>query len=81
MTNLRDVISHCRGVIRNHPFLIDKFLKVEEPADPGNRTEEEMTTEKTTTEEAYIQTAFLSGLKQFRYEVLLKNMHNAFHMG
>ena len=37
MTNLRDVISHCGGVIGNHPFLVDKFLKAAYPADPDNQ--------------------------------------------
>ena len=30
MNNLRDVISHCGGVFRNHPFLINNFLKADE---------------------------------------------------
>ena len=36
VSNLRDVISHCDGVIVNHPFLLYKFLKAADPADPLN---------------------------------------------
>ena len=38
MTNLRDMISHCGWFIGNHTFLIEKFLKAVEPADPDNPT-------------------------------------------
>ena len=37
-TNLRVVISHCGGVIVNHPFRLGKFLKAADPADPYNPT-------------------------------------------
>ena len=47
MTNLRDVISHCGGVIAKHPFLVDKFLKASEPADPDNPIENETDAAKT----------------------------------
>ena len=80
MTNLREVVSHCGGFIRNHPFLIDKLLKAADPADPGNPTEEETAASKTATEEAYMATAFLSVLNQSRYIVLLNELHNAFRM-
>ena len=39
MTNLRDVISHCGGVIVNHPFLVEKLLMAVDMADPYNPTE------------------------------------------
>ena len=38
MSNLRDVISHCGGVIVNHPFLVEKFLKAADPTDSLNPT-------------------------------------------
>ena len=38
MKNLRHVISHCSGVIVNHPFLVEKFLKSADPEDPYNPT-------------------------------------------
>ena len=38
MTNLRDIISHCGGVIENYPFLEDKFMKAADPADRDNPT-------------------------------------------
>ena len=47
ITNLRDVISHCGGIIRNHPSIIEKSLKAEEPADPGNPMEEDTAAENT----------------------------------
>ena len=34
MSNLRDIISHRGGVIGNHPFLVDTFLKATDPSDP-----------------------------------------------
>ena len=43
MSNLRDVISHCVGVIVNHPFLVEKFLKAADPADPDNPTKKRRT--------------------------------------
>ena len=36
MTNLRDVISYCRGVIEKYSLLIDKFLKADKLYDPDN---------------------------------------------
>ena len=81
MSNLKDFISHCGGVILNHPFLVDKFLKAVDPADEDNPTEEETTAAKTVTEEAYMATAFLSGLNNARYGALINELHNAFHMG
>ena len=36
ITNLRDVISHCGGVVGNHPFLVEKLLKAADPADLEN---------------------------------------------
>ena len=62
MANLRDVISHCGGVIGNQPFLVDKFLKAADPADLDNPTENETDAAKTVTEEAYMAKEFLSGL-------------------
>ena len=62
MTNLRDVISHCGGVVCNRPFLINKLLKAAKQADLDNPTDENMAVAKTATEEAYMATAFLSGL-------------------
>ena len=62
MTNLRDVISHCGGVIVNQPFLIDKFPKANSPADLNNPTDDETSAAKTATEEDYMDTEFLSGL-------------------
>ena len=29
MSNLRDVISHCGGVIENHPFLVENSLRLQ----------------------------------------------------
>ena len=81
MTNLRDIISHFGGVIGNHPFLVDKFLKAADLADPDNPTENETAATKTATEEAYMATAFLSGLNNARYGALLNELHNAFRMG
>ena len=73
MSNLRDVISHWGVVIGNHPFLIDKFLKAAYLAYENNPTEEETTAAKTATEEAYMATAFLSGLNKARYGALLNS--------
>ena len=56
MLNLRDIISHCGGVIGNHPLLVDKFLKAADPEDEENPTEEETATDKTATEESYMAT-------------------------
>ena len=80
MTNLRDVISHCGGVIVNHPFLVEKFLKAADPVDPDNPTENETYAAKTATEKAYMATAFLSGLNSARYGVLLNEFHSTFCM-
>ena len=44
---MRDVISHCGGVIGNHPFLVDKFLKAVDPTDLLNTTEDETAAAKT----------------------------------
>ena len=75
MTKLRDVIFHFGGIIGNHPFLINNFLKVANPMDKnkvaGNNS----------TEEDYMATAFLSGLNRGRYDALLNNLHKAFWMG
>ena len=49
MTNLREFISHCGEFISNHPFLIEKFLKSAEPADPGNLAGKETDAAKTVT--------------------------------
>ena len=81
MMNLRYVISHCGGVIRNHPFLVKKDLKAVDPEDPDNPTEDETAAAKNATEEAYTDTALLSGLNRDRYGVLLNEIHNAFRMG
>ena len=81
MLNLRDVILHYGGVIGNHPFLVDKFLKAADLADKDNPTEEEMTAAKTMTEEAYMATAFLSGLNNTRYGALLNDLNIDFRMG
>ena len=81
MTNLRDVISHCGGVIGNHPFLVEKFLMAADPAYPDNPMEKGPAASKTATEEAYMSTALLSGMKSARYGVLLNELHNAFRMG
>ena len=81
MTNLRDVISHCEGVIGNHTFLINKLIKADRPAETDDPTDEEMAESKIATEEAYMTTELLSGLNQGRYGVLLKDLHNDFHMG
>ena len=62
MTNLRDVISQCGGVIGNHTFLVDKFLMASDPIDTDIPTENKTTTAKTETEEAYMATEFLSGI-------------------
>ena len=80
MTNLRDAISHCGGVIGNHPFLVGKTLKAVDPEDPNNPTENGTTAANTATEEAYMAAAFLSGLSNARYGVLLNELHNAFRI-
>ena len=71
MTKLRDVISHYGGVIGNHQFLVDKFLKTADPEDPDSTMENETAASKTATEEAYITTEFLSGLNSARYGVII----------
>ena len=81
MSNLKDVISHYDGVIGNHPLIVEKSPKDADPTDPLNPTEDETAASKTATEEAYMATAFLSGLNNDRYGVMLNKMHNAFHMG
>ena len=81
MSNLIDVISHCDGFIGNHPFLVEKLLKSVDPADENNPTEDETAAAKAATEEAYMATAFLSGLNNSRYGALINNLHNAFCMG
>ena len=81
MTDLRDVIYHCGGVIGNHPFLVDKFLRAAYPTDLDNPTKNETAAAKTETEEAYIAMTLLSGLNRARYGVLLNYLHNAFRMG
>ena len=78
MKNLRDVISHCGGFTVNHPLLVETFLKAVDPEDPDNPTENETAAAKTATDDAYMATAFLSGLK---YGVLLNELYNAFRMG
>ena len=81
MSNLRDVISHCGGVIGNHPFLVKKFLKAVDPEDPENPKEEnETAASKTETEEAYMATKFLSGLNSAMYGVLLNELNNSLYM-
>ena len=77
---MRDVISHCGGVIGNHPFLVDKFLKAVDPTDPLNPTEDETSAAKTAKEEAYMFTSFLSGINNARYGAMLNEMNNAFCM-
>ena len=56
-------------------------MKAAYPADPDNPTENETAVAKTATKEAYMATAFLSGLNRARYRVLLNELHNAFCMG
>ena len=80
MTYLRDVISHCRWFIGNHPLLVEKFLKAAKPVDPDNPTDNKNSASNNSTEEAYMATVFLSGLKRGRYGVLLNDLQNAFHM-
>ena len=80
MTNLRDIISPCVWIIENHTFLVDKFMKAAEPADPDNPTENETAASNTATEEAYVSTAFISGLNKARYWVLLNKLHNTLRM-
>ena len=80
MSNLREVISHCGGIIGNHQFLVGKFLKAADPTDPLNPTEYKTATAKTVTEEAYMSTSFLAGLNNARYGALLNKLHNAFCM-
>ena len=79
--NLGNVISHCGSVIGNQPFLVEKFMKAAELVDDNNPTEDETTVAKTATEEAYMATAFLSGLNNARFRALLNELHNAFRMG
>ena len=62
MTNLIDDISHCGGVIGNHPVIVEKPPKAAYPAEPDNLTENETTTAKTVIEEAFMATPFLSDL-------------------
>ena len=81
MSNLRDVISHCGVIIGNHPFLVGKLLKDADPTYPLHPTEDDTAAAKTSTEEAYTATAFLSGLNNSRYGALLNELHNAFCMG
>ena len=81
MTYLRDVISHCIWFIGNHQFLVDKFLKAANPVDLDNPTDNDKSATNNSTEEAYMATAFLSGLTRGRYGVLLNDLQNAFHMG
>ena len=81
MTNLRDVISQCKGVIVNHTFLINKFIKSDKPADPYYTMDDKKAAANNSTKEAYMATAFLSGLNQCRYGVLLNDLHNTFWMG
>ena len=80
MSNLRDIISHCGGVIVNHLFLVEKFLKDADPTDPLHPTEDETAVAKTATEEAYMATSFLSGINNTRYGALPNDLHNEFHM-
>ena len=49
MTNLRDVISHCGGVIGKHQFLIDKFLKVSKPVEPDDPMDDDKSEANNTT--------------------------------
>ena len=81
LTNLREVIPHCGGVIGNYPLLINKFLKSDKPVDPENPTDKEMAVENNTTENVYMATEFLSGFIQGRYNVMLNELHNTLHMG
>ena len=81
MTNLRNVISHCGGVTGNHTFLIDKFLNAAKTSDPDDPTDDERAPEKNSTKEAYMATAFLSGLNSGRYRILLNDLHNYFRVG
>ena len=81
MSNLRGVISHCVGVIGNHPFLVEKFLKAADLEDPETSTENETAASKTAKEEAYMATEFLLGLNIARYGVLLNELHNSVLMG
>ena len=46
MLNLRDVISHCGSVIRNHPFLLEKLLKAAYQTYPLNPMEDDTAAEK-----------------------------------
>ena len=52
MSNLREVIPNCGGVIGNHPFLVDKFLKAAELAEETNHMEKETSAAKIATEES-----------------------------
>ena len=80
MNILREVIFHFGGVIGNHLFLVGKILKATDTEDPDNPTENETAVSNTATEEAYMATAFLSGLNSAIYGVLLNEFHNAFCM-
>ena len=75
VNNLRDIISHCGGVIENHPFLVDKLLKVADPADPDDRTDDEKAEAKNSIKEARMATAFILGLNRGIYGVLLNDLH------
>ena len=81
MVNLKGFISNFGGVIGNHPFLINKFLKSAKPEDPDNPTDDEKAAANNSTKEAYISMAFLSGLNRGRYVVVLNDLHNAFWVG
>ena len=81
MSNLRNVISHCGGVIGNYPFLVGKYLKAADPAYPESPLENEISIAKTLTEEAYLATTFLSGVNIARYGSLLNDLQKAFCVG
>ena len=76
-----DVISQCGGFKGNHPFLVGKYLNAAHPEYKYNPTADETAAAKTATEEAYMNTAFLSGLKNARYRALIDELHNAFCIG
>ena len=81
LTNPRDFISHCRGVIGNHLLMIEKFPKASNPVDPDNTMANDMAAANNSTKEAYMATEFLSSLNRGRYGDMLNELHNAFHMG
>ena len=56
ITNLREFIYHCGGFIGNNPLLIDMLLKVANPEDPGNLTDNKKALTKSSTKEAYMAT-------------------------